>query len=105
MLREHEPPPVKLDGLGEPIVDDVLYFIQDSRQVVGNCALWWRVDAGGYTCELREAGLYSGVEAKSMRTTDIAWPADAVRSIVVQHVRSEGLAKLREEKREGANPC
>lgn len=86
----------KLDGLGNPLDPNALYYVQDSRQVVGNCALWWRAESAGYTCEIGEAGWYSGTEAASMRETDIPWPVGEVEKIVVRHVRAEGLAKLRE---------
>jgi len=33
-----------------------LYYIQDTRSVVGNCALWWRKDDQGYTCDIDDAG-------------------------------------------------
>lgn len=89
----------KMDGLGNPLDDGAMYYVQDSRQVVGNCALWWCAEAKGYTCELGEAGQYSGREVRSMRTTDIPWPVGAVRDVAVQHVRSEGLARLREQRR------
>lgn len=93
--------PTKLDALGVPLDDNALYYVQDTRQVVGNCVLWWCAEAKGYTCELGEAGEYTGAEARGMRGTDVPWPVAAVRSVAVQHVRSEGLARLREERRAG----
>ncbi|MCA9676773.1 MAG: hypothetical protein KC464_17195, partial [Myxococcales bacterium] len=41
--------------------------VQDTRQVVGNCALWWAKDRAGYVCDLRDAGVYTGAEAAAMR--------------------------------------
>lgn len=90
----------EVDALGHKIDDNALYYVQDARQVVGNCALWWCPQSKGYTCELREAGEYSGREVRSMRDTDVPWPVAAVREVAVQHVRSEGLARLREQRRE-----
>jgi len=90
----------KLDGLGNLLDPNAMYYIQDTRQIVGNCILWWCAESKGYTCELGEAGEYSGTEAAGMREADVPWPVAAVRKVVVQHVRSEGLARLREERRD-----
>lgn len=46
-------------------------------------------------------GEYTGAEARGMRETDVPWPVAAVRAVAVLHVRSEGLARLREERRAG----
>lgn len=81
----------KLDGLGQEIDPAGSYYIQDKRQVVGNCALWWAAGSQGYTCELGSAGVFSGTEASAMRETDIPWPVDVVRSHAVTHVRVEPL--------------
>jgi hypothetical protein len=70
------------------------YFIQDARQYVGNCVLWWCPDGGGYTTQIDEAGRYSEEKAKEIarnRDTDIPWPEDVVWRSVVQHVRIERL--------------
>ena len=70
-----------------------LYYIQDTRQVVGNCVLWWRAERAGYTCDLSDAGLYTE-EARRitrLRGTDIAWPRELVESLVIKHVRFEPL--------------
>lgn len=83
----------KTDGLGQPIDPAGSYYIQDKRQVVGNCALWWAADSRGYVCELGKAGVYSGVQASAMRETDIPWPVDMVRSHAVTHVRVEPLLR------------
>ena len=73
-----------------------MYYVRDMRQVVGNCALWWRKGDAGYTCNLEEAALYTEEEARK-RTQDrdgmhVAYPADQVRAIVVTHVHVDTLA-------------
>lgn len=75
------------DGLGNPLVDDALYFVQDTRQVVGNCGSWWAVNGAGYVCCIDDAGQYTGKEVRSLRETDVPWPVDHVLKHVVRHVR------------------
>ena len=86
------------DGCGQPLVDDGLYYVQDARGLVGNCASWWCANGQGYTCDLDRAGVYSGREARTMRETDIPWPLDHVAHRVIRHVRDDGphLADINE---------
>lgn len=83
------------DGLGEPLIPDATYYIQDTRAQVGNCTLFWAKDRQGYCCDLDDAGVYSGAQAAGMRDTDIAWPVEHILKYVVRHVRVEGLARTR----------
>ena len=48
-----------------------LYYIQDTRQCVGNSALWWREGGQCYTCNLREAWKVSLEKASGYRSTDV----------------------------------
>jgi hypothetical protein len=53
------------------------YYIQDARQYVGNCILFWGKNSSGYVTDINKAGLYSEEKAKEIcknRKTDIAWP-------------------------------
>lgn len=81
----------KRDGCGQPISDEAMYYIQDARQIVGNCALWWCHEGAGYTTELDEAGKFSGAFARSLRDTDVPWPVRVVESAAVRHVRTDRL--------------
>ena len=63
------------------------HYILDTRQVVGNCALFWRPNGNGYTCELDDAGLYTRAEAESHRDTDVPVPREMAERLVVRHVR------------------
>lgn len=85
--------PQKRDGLGDAIVAGADYYVQDKRQFVGNCVLWWGPDNQGYVCELDKAGVYKGADITDLRDTDVPWPVDVVRASVVQHVRAEGLQR------------
>ena len=68
-----------------------MYYIQDTRQFVGNDVLWWGPDRKGYTCKIDQAGLYTKEEAIAQfksRETDVPWPQeyiDGVTSRVVDH--------------------
>lgn len=78
-----------------------LYYIQDTRQVVGNCALWWKSKRCGYTTDIDEAGLYSQEEAFSIaagRDTDKPWPKSIIEKHIVRHVRVECLHRMALEK-------
>lgn len=71
-----------------------LFYIQDTRQTVGNAVLWWRVNGQGYTCNLDDAWLV-GPDWKPGRNTDVLVPkavADAAardtgRIVDYQHLR------------------
>lgn len=72
------------------------YYIRDTRQVVGNCALWWCHDGKGYTTQLEEAGEYEEAEALKIQTsrgTDQAVPVEVAKRASVTHVRVERLGR------------
>jgi hypothetical protein len=61
----------------------VMYYIQDTRNYVGNCMLFWRKNHSGYTPNINEAGLYTEEQARRIcrnRSTDIAWKEDYIRA-------------------------
>lgn len=92
--------PNRLTELAQPN----LFYIQDTRQVVGNCPVWWGPNGGGYVTRLDEAGRYTEQEAVSQnrtRETDIPWAcaeidALARKTVDCQHMRprAERLAEL-----------
>jgi len=81
-----------------------MFYIQDTRQFVGNCPMWWGPNGRGYVTRLDEAGRYTEQEAiKQNRTrdTDIPWPCAEIDAIArhtvdFQHMRprAERLAEL-----------
>lgn len=91
----------RTDGLGNLLIEAAEYYIQDCRTYVGNCALWWGIDSKGYTCNLDEAGVYSGKEALHKRGTDVPWPVDYIRSAAVRHVRADGSVMDRSKYKPG----
>lgn len=82
------------DGLGAEIDPDALYYLQDTRQKVGNCMMFWCPNGGGYTCQLDEAGKYTGAEARDrVRSgdTEKAWPVGFIERHAVRHVRADSI--------------
>lgn len=58
-------------------MSDDEYYIQDSRDYVGNDMLFWALNGNGYTTDMRKAQVYTKAEAvrqHEMRITDIPWP-------------------------------
>jgi len=99
-LPGHAAPTAQTVDLGA----ERMFYIQDTRQFVGNCPMWWGPNGSGYVTRLDEAGRYTEQEAiKQNRTrdTDIPWPCaeiDAIarRTVDGQHMRprAERLAEL-----------
>jgi hypothetical protein len=77
----------KTDGLGDTLVADALYYVQDARGCVGNCGSWWRANGAGYCCDIEDAGTYTGERVTTMRATDVPWPVEYVLARTVRHVR------------------
>jgi len=83
-----------LGFLGEPMPEEdgePRFYLLDSRSCVGNCALWWRPDGKGYTCELDQAGTFTLDEARSHRSTDVPVPVSVAQHSSVRHVRWDAL--------------
>jgi hypothetical protein len=78
-----------------------LFYLQDSRQHVGNDVLWWAKDGKGYTTDLSKAHIYTKEEAQRMhdtRNSDIPWPKEYIDAktrpaVDMQYIkRAEALA-------------
>lgn len=82
----------ELDGVGNKIVDDAEYYVQDSRGQVGNCGSWWAPNSQGYVCSIDDAGTYVGADVRHLRDTDVPWPVDYVLRHTVRHVRVDNQA-------------
>jgi len=78
----------------ESATEAEMYYIVDTRTIVGNCALFWCPDGKGYTTQLEEAGLYTKAEAMSHRPTDLPVPASLARAHGVTHVRVDRLREV-----------
>ncbi|NIX57648.1 MAG: hypothetical protein GWN14_17425 [candidate division Zixibacteria bacterium] len=58
-----------------------LFYLQDSRDYVGNDMLWWAIGCYGYTTDLSRAHVFTKDEAFSRheaRETDLPWPKDYI---------------------------
>ena len=66
------------------------YYVQDARGYVGNCMLWWKSNNCGYTCDLREAKVFTLPEIAKMHSvadgTKKAWPKDYIDARQEPHV-------------------
>lgn len=61
-----------------------LFYLQDTRTMVGNDMMWWAKDYKGYTTDLDKAQVFSGEEARASakyRDTDRPWPKEYIDSI------------------------
>lgn len=75
-------------------LDTDLFYIRDTRQTVGNSALWWGRNGSGYVTELDRAGLFSRSDALRIaanRSTDVPYAKSDVEAIAALHVRVEAL--------------
>lgn len=59
----------------------ILFYLQDTRQIVGNDLMWWAKDGRGYTCDVSKAEVYSKEKAFTQhksRETDRPWPKNYI---------------------------
>lgn len=83
-----------------------LFYILDTRQIIGNEALWWGPNRSGYTTNLDAAGQYDENQTKGLRSTDIPVPVEVAKrlahaSVFSDLLASEGFKKPREKRQ----PC
>lgn len=64
------------------------YYMQDSRQYVGNSMYWWAKNSKGYTCDIKKAHVFTLEEAKyhSNRDTDKLWPVEYIKKRISHHI-------------------
>ena len=70
-----------------------LYFLQDTRTMVGNCMVFWRKNCRGYTTNLEDAQTFTIEEALSHRSTDRPWPVDLMLELAKPRVDHQDLPK------------
>lgn len=64
------------------------YYMQDTRDYVGNSMLWWAKDGKGYVCDIRRAHVFTLAEARSWthRETDVLWPCEYIDKRIAHHI-------------------
>jgi len=73
-----------------------LYYLQDSRQYVGNSMLWWRAGGAGYTTNIEEAGVFTKDQAFSQhrcREGDRPWSKRYVDTLANRHIDHQKLTR------------
>lgn len=76
------------------------YYLQDSRQVVGNFLLFWRKGRAGYTTNIDDAEEFTLSDALSERDTDVPWPVDYMRDLAKPMVDHQNLSHTYREQRQ-----
>lgn len=75
--------------------DNDMFYVQDSRQYVGNSVLWHGLNGGGYTTDIKKAHKYTKDEIikkiSNCRDSDVIWSAKHVDANVSYHVDAQNL--------------
>lgn len=77
-----------------------MFYLQDRRQYVGNCPLWWAIGGAGYTTRIDQAQRYTRAEAYDQnrtRDTDVPWPCDQIDALVRPTIDYQDLRRLPRE--------
>jgi hypothetical protein len=92
-------------ALGQPQAHEVnLYYLQDSRQYVGNSILWWREGGAGYTTNLEEAGTFTAEKAFRQhrdRSSDRPWLKTYIDQHANRHVDHQKLKRPHDTQPQG----
>ncbi|MCO7641921.1 hypothetical protein NJI34_34700 [Pseudomonas sp. S 311-6] len=98
---------------GGTLADGTLCYLQDTRQYVGNCPMWWAKGGSGYTTRLDEAERYTLKDAlrqHASRETDVPWPCAEIDPLArptvdVQHMkdRANQARKMKAALKENGN--
>lgn len=81
------------DGSEAKLAKPKMFFLQNTRNYVGNSVLWWCPGGAGYTPELDEAGEFSEEDARKRDGHHgiKAIPVEVARACSSTHVRGERL--------------
>lgn len=98
-LKEFREKQKMSEVIKEEPVETTLYLIKSPHHngVCGNCVTWWGKERKGYTCNIMEAGLYSKQDTIDILRDargDVAYPAEQVMPLIVQHVDIQDLSRL-----------
>lgn len=68
------------------------FFVRDTRQIVGNCLVFWRKEGQGYTTDLDDAMLVDGDWKE--RETDVLLSEELMRKLAKPRVDHQDLPSL-----------
>ncbi len=71
------------------VLDDKEFYLQDTRQYLGNSMMWWGKERQGYTDNPTKAHVFTGKELREGgfdRDSDVAWPKEYIDSIITHCV-------------------
>lgn len=72
----------------ERIANDDQWYLQDTRQYVGNSMLWWAAE-GGYLCDIHKAAVFTREDAfkqHASRDSDRPWPKAYIDARIANHI-------------------
>jgi len=70
------------------------YYIRCTKQLVGNSVLWWRQYEAGYTCDLKQAGLFTKEFTESLdESCAVAYHKVEIEPLIEHHVSLTALHK------------
>jgi len=71
------------------------YYIRCTSETIGNSTLWWRQYGAGYTCDLKQAGLFTKEFIKKLNAGTMAHHKDEIEPIIENHVSVNVLMKYK----------
>ena len=75
--------------------DNDMFYVQDSRQYVGNSVLWHALNGNGYTTNIKNAQKYTKEQIikkfQNGRDSDIIWSAKHIDANASYHVDAQNL--------------
>jgi len=80
-------------------MSEKLYYIQDTRQIVGNCPMFYKHNNNGYTSNLDEAmvvGEKEAVRMVEMRDSDRAWEFTYLNGLARRTIDVQNWKKTKE---------
>lgn len=80
-------------------MSEKLYYIQDTRQIVGNCPMFYCHNNNGYTSNLDEAMVVTESKAKKMveeRSINIAWEYTYLNKLARRTIDVQNWKKTKE---------
>lgn len=71
------------------------FYIQNTRGYVGNSMLWWKHDNCGYVCDIREAKVFTKIEAEKLCKRGVylkVWPKEFIDARISHHIDIQDMS-------------